>query len=57
MKLYTEKFVHFVVLLALCVHTAESQFHELAGAKEERKEINSDLGSRANRTKQDLVSS
>lgn len=44
-------------LLGLCVHTAKSQFHELAGAKEERKEINSDLGSRANKTKHELASS
>lgn len=39
MKLYTEKFVCFVYLLVLCVYAAKSQFHELAGAKEERKEI------------------
>lgn len=43
--------------LGLCVHTAKSQFHELAGAKEERKEINSDLGFRANRIKYELSSS
>ena len=60
MKLKENEIIYrecFLCLLVLCVCTAKRQFHELAGAKEEKKEINSDPMSRANITKYELASS